>query len=107
MSSQQTPDLSTLANRMAQAMAKLVMVDKVIIRQHKDWLEVEIQNDVLFPSGSAMLSPEAVVLMKTVGTALADINNRSLSRDIPTTCRSIQRNIPVTGSCLPRVPHRS
>lgn len=75
MSSQQTPDLSTLANRMAQAMAKLVMVDKVIIRQHKDWLEVEIQNDVLFPSGSAMLSPEAVALMKTVGAALADINN--------------------------------
>jgi chemotaxis protein MotB len=60
---------------MAQAMAKLVMVDKVIIRQHKDWLEVEIQNDVLFPSGSAILSAEAIALMRTVGLALADINN--------------------------------
>jgi chemotaxis protein MotB len=75
LSSQQAPDLSTLANRMAQAMAKLVMVDKVIIRQHKDWLEVEIQNDVLFPSGSAILSAEAIALMRTVGLALADINN--------------------------------
>lgn len=56
-------------------MAKLVMIDKVIIRQHKDWLEVEIQNDVLFPSGSATLSAEAIALMQTVGVTLADINN--------------------------------
>jgi chemotaxis protein MotB len=70
-----SPDLSTIASRMARALAGLVMVDKVIIRQHKDWVEVEIQNDVLFPSGSASLSSEAQQLMTDVGKALADIKN--------------------------------
>jgi chemotaxis protein MotB len=70
-----SPDLSTIASRMARALAGLVMIDKVIIRQHKDWVEVEIQNDVLFPSGSASLSSEAQQLMTDVGKALADIKN--------------------------------
>ena len=69
------PDLSAISKRMAQALSGLVMVDKVIIRQHKDWVEVEIQNDVLFPSGSALLSNEAQRLMQDVGKALADIKN--------------------------------
>jgi len=43
--------LSGIAGNVAKALERQVMTDQVTIRQHADWVEVEIRNDLLFPSG--------------------------------------------------------
>jgi len=60
-----------IAMRIARATAPLVMSDKVTIRQHPMWVEVEIRDDVLFASGSATLNPDAErVLSRLAGTLM-------------------------------------
>ena len=60
---------------MAKAMSEMVIKDEVIIRKHEDWVEVEIKNDVLFPSGSATLTPKANGVVLRLGQVLAGISN--------------------------------
>jgi chemotaxis protein MotB len=72
------PDSASLArigDNVARALAEHVMKEEVVIRLHEDWLEVEIQNDVLFPSGSANLTPGANDIVKRLGESLAGIQN--------------------------------
>jgi chemotaxis protein MotB len=70
-----TPSLAQIGDNVARAMADLVIKDEVIIRKHEDWLEVEIKNDVLFPSGSATLTPKANEIVRKLGETLAGIPN--------------------------------
>jgi len=70
-----TPSLAQIGDNVARAMADLVIKDEVIIRKHEDWLEVEIKNDVLFPSGSATLTPKANDIVRKLGGTLAGIPN--------------------------------
>lgn len=70
-----TPSLAQIGDNVARTMADLVIKDEVIIRRHEDWLEVEIKNDVLFPSGSANLTPQATEIVRKLGATLAGIPN--------------------------------
>jgi len=70
-----TPSLAQIGDNVARAMADLVIKDEVVIRKHEDWLEVEIKNDVLFPSGSATLTPKANEIVRKLGGTLAGIPN--------------------------------
>lgn len=70
-----SPSLAQIGDNVARAMADLVVKDDVIIRKHEDWLEVEIKNDVLFPSGSANLTPQANAVVRQLGETLAGIPN--------------------------------
>lgn len=70
-----TPSLAQIGDNVARAMADLVIKDEVVIRRHEDWLEVEIKNDVLFPSGSASLTPQANDIVRKLGGTLAGIPN--------------------------------
>lgn len=70
-----TPSLAQIGDNVARAMADLVIKDEVIIRKHEDWLEVEIKNDVLFPSGSATLTSKANDIVLKLGGTLAGIPN--------------------------------
>ena len=69
------PDLKRIADNVARALAENVMKEEVVVRLHDDWLEVEIQTDVLFPSGSANLTPVADGIVKRLGSSLAGIPN--------------------------------
>jgi chemotaxis protein MotB len=60
--------LSGIAGNVAKALERQVMTDQVTIRQHADWVEVEIRNDLLFPSGSAGI-------VRKLGASLANLKN--------------------------------
>jgi len=70
-----TPSLAQIGDNVARAMADMVLKDEVVIRKHDTWLEIEIKNDVLFPSGSATLTPQADGTVRKLGNALAGIPN--------------------------------
>lgn len=73
--SPRAPGLSEIGDDIARAMAPLVLKDEIVIRKHEDWLEVEIRNDVLFPSGSATLTPQARDIVRELGQTLAGVPN--------------------------------
>ena len=51
--------LEAVADQVEQAMAGLVEKNLIAVRRHGMWVEVEIRTDILFPSGVAVLSPDA------------------------------------------------
>ena len=67
--------LSGIAGNVAKALERQVMTDQVTIRQHADWVEVEIRNDLLFPSGSAAMAGEAGEIVRKLGASLANLKN--------------------------------
>lgn len=67
--------LSGIAGNVAKALERQVMTDQVTIRQHADWVEVEIRNDLLFPSGSAAMAGEASDIVRKLGASLANLKN--------------------------------
>ena len=67
--------LSEISDDLATAVADLVMKDQVVIRKHEDWIEMEIKNDVLFPSGSATLTRQANEIVRELGGVLAGLDN--------------------------------
>lgn len=79
-----------IAARMARAAAPLVMRDQVIIRRHPNWVEVEIRDDVLFPSGSAILNPDAERVLPQLAGALSGFVN-------PIRVEGHTDNVPIQG----------
>jgi chemotaxis protein MotB len=67
--------LSGIAGNVAKALERQVMKDQVVIRQHANWVEVEIRNDLLFPSGSAVMAGEANDIVRKLGASLANLKN--------------------------------
>ncbi len=56
-------------------MGDLIKSDLVVVRRTDFWIEVEIRTDILFPSGSATLSPSAVGIIQRLAKVLAPFNN--------------------------------
>ena len=54
-----------IAEDLRQEMSELIDEGAVSVRQSDDWIEVEIKNNVLFPSGSARLNQEAIPILQT------------------------------------------
>jgi len=54
-----------------EALGDLVAQDLVRLRRDRFWIEIEINTSVLFPSGSAEVSPEARPVLERVGAILA------------------------------------
>jgi chemotaxis protein MotB len=67
--------LSKVADDVANAMDDLVKQNMVVVRRSEFWIEVEIKTDILFPSGSAQLAPNAVDVIQRLGGALAPFPN--------------------------------
>lgn len=73
-------DPNTLAfRRMSEeiemALAHLTDAQLVSIRRHANWIEVEVRTDILFPSGSATLSPGALPVLEQIAATLAPLPN--------------------------------
>ncbi|HEX7115028.1 MAG TPA: flagellar motor protein MotD [Steroidobacter sp.] len=67
--------LETVAKEVEQAMAALIEENLIMVRRGGFWVEVEIRTDILFPSGVATLSPEAVVVLERLAEVLRPFPN--------------------------------
>lgn len=66
----QVRELEALGERLQDALSGLVSQNLVRVRRGADYLEVEIQSDILFASGSAAPSPLAVDTVRRIGAVL-------------------------------------
>jgi chemotaxis protein MotB len=67
--------LTHVADDVAKAMSGLVKKNLVVVRRKQSWIEVEIRTDILYPSGSARLSPSAVDIIRRLADVLARFPN--------------------------------
>jgi chemotaxis protein MotB len=67
--------LAGIADRVEEAMAPLIDHQLVVVRRRRMQLEVEIRADILFSSGVANLSPQALPPLKQLATILAGFLN--------------------------------
>ncbi len=67
--------LNKVADDVVKAMAGLVKKNLVVVKRRQYWIEVEIRTDILFPSGSARLSPSAVDIIRRLAAVLASFPN--------------------------------
>jgi chemotaxis protein MotB len=72
---QRAQALQRVADQVERAMDDLVKANLVLVRRNDFWIEVEIRTDILFPSASAQLSPNAVGVIERLGSALAPFPN--------------------------------
>jgi chemotaxis protein MotB len=67
--------LDKVADDVSTAMSDLIKSDLVVVRRKGTTIEVEIRTDILFPSGSATLSPTAVGVIRKLSQTLASLPN--------------------------------
>ncbi len=67
--------LETVADKVVRAMDQLVRARLVFVRRKASLVEVEIRTDILFPSGSATLSPSAVPVINRLAEVLEPFPN--------------------------------
>lgn len=67
--------LAKVADQVESALSDLVKKNLVAVRRSDRWIEVEIRTDILFPSGSALLSPSAVTVIEQLAAVLAPLPN--------------------------------
>ena len=86
--------LGAVARQVEQTLASLVMQDQVVVRNHGDWVEVEIRTDMLFGSGSATLSTAAGQVIAQLADVLAATPN-------PVRVEGHTDNVPIRNSAFP------
>jgi len=67
--------LGAIATELEQALGPLIDANLITVRRAELWLEVEINSDILFATGSAALGEEARVTLSKVAAVLADMPN--------------------------------
>jgi chemotaxis protein MotB len=67
--------LDKVAADVSAAMSDLIQSNLVVVRRKGTTIEVEIRTDILFPSGSATLSPSAVDVIRKLSQTLAELPN--------------------------------
>jgi chemotaxis protein MotB len=68
-------ELEAVAGEVERAMSNLIRDQMIVVRRHGVWVEVEIRTDILFPSGVAMLSPEAQKILRQLAETLKPFPN--------------------------------
>jgi len=67
--------LSAIANEIETMMQPLIDRDLISIKRNKRWVEVEINTDVLFASGSAIMQPQSMPALEALSRILAAFPN--------------------------------
>ncbi|TJY62833.1 flagellar motor protein MotD [Sinimarinibacterium sp. CAU 1509] len=62
--------LQQMADEVQSAMGDLIDQQLVIVRRNEQWLEIEINTDILFPSGVAQISPTARPVLARLASVL-------------------------------------
>jgi chemotaxis protein MotB len=70
-----TAVLERVADKVMRAMDQLVKANLVFVRRKATLIEVEIRTDILFPSGSATLSPGALPIIERLAQVLKPFDN--------------------------------
>lgn len=86
--------LERLSHEVRKAMAELIKANVVSVRNTGIGLEVEIQADILFPSGLSTLSPEASQIMKRLAAVLISFEN-------PVIVEGHTDNLPIATTVFP------
>lgn len=85
--SQASMSLREMADAIEQAMASLIKDEVVTVTQTENWLEIEINTSILFPSGSATFVNSARPTLKKIADILAPfgspINVEGFTDDVP------------------------
>ncbi len=68
-------DFQKIANKIEQAFGDLMKQNLVSLRGNEEWLEVEMKSSLLFDSGDATLSNNALELLAKVAAILKEQNN--------------------------------
>ena len=66
------PQLAELGAEIERKLAELVAEGSVRVHRGKDWLEIEIKADILFPSGSSVLTRPAQSIIAEISGVLAE-----------------------------------
>jgi chemotaxis protein MotB len=67
--------LAKVADDVEHALSDLINKNLVAVHRNDRWIEVEIRTDILFPSGSAQLSPGALSVLEQLALVLAPLPN--------------------------------
>ena len=87
-------DIQKIADEVAEAMQQLVDMGLVAISVTDLWVEVDIKDSVLFPSGSARIRQEAIEVLTRVAAILADFTN-------PVRVEGFTDNVPINTPVYP------
>jgi len=68
--------LNQVADEIERALADLIRERLIVVRRNELWLEVEINSDILFTTGSAVLETDARETLTKVANVLADAPNQ-------------------------------
>lgn len=69
------PRVQRIAEAIVEAMGGLIQDDLIRVRRDERWLEVEIRSSILFPSGSARLTPDSFPILEQLAKILAPFPN--------------------------------
>lgn len=73
---QELHSLNSIADQIERAMAGLIQQNLVKVRRDEFWLEVEINTNILFPSGDAHLQLEAKPILNELAKILRNFENK-------------------------------
>ncbi len=70
------PNLAKIVAKLHAYLSELIKSDMVNLRSNTLWVEIEIKNNVLFDSGSAIVNPSAQQPLAEIATILREVPNR-------------------------------
>lgn len=86
--------LQKIADEVEQAIAPLIKRHLVVVHRNKYWLEVQIKTDILFPSGVATLSKQAMPVLDKLADILKPFPN-------PVRIEGYTDNVPIHNERFP------
>jgi chemotaxis protein MotB len=102
--------LEKMSEEVHAALGDLILEKQVIVRRHEDWLEIEIQTDILFASGSARLGNVAGGVLDRLADVLGGFDNRlrieGHTDNVPIATREFQSNWELSSARAASVVHR-
>lgn len=70
------PNLAKIVAKLQAYLSELIKSDMVNLRSNTLWVEIEIKNNVLFDSGSAIVNPSAQQPLAEIAAVLREVPNR-------------------------------
>ena len=87
-------NLQQMEEEVRSALGDLIEMDQIRVRQSDFWLEVEVQTDILFPTGIARISDDAVPVLQRLAAVLAPFPN-------PVQVEGHTDNVPISTARFP------
>lgn len=103
-------ELEKMSEDVHAALGDLIDQKMVIVRRHEQWLEIEIQTDILFASGSAQLASAAGTVLERLAEVLQGFDNHlrieGHTDNVPISTREFPSNWELSSTRAASVVHR-